>query len=215
MTRIPQMPDGRGSQKWLQHFVEKNPTALQPRGMKALTWLSPLANDDFAEYMDGAFLQHLGLPELVPALPSFWPVSGPRWDGLARVGSSVVLVEAKAHIAEALSTPSAASAPASRSLISASLAQTKTALGADDRSDWSRCFYQLANRIAHLWWLRENNIDAHLLFVGFLSATDMPHPATLDGWEALYLAANHALGLRENHLLSRYIHHVYPDVSAA
>jgi len=215
MTRIPQKSGGKGSQKWLQHYVETDPVALQPKTLKPLTWLSPLASDDYAEYMDASFLHRLDLSALVPALQSFWPASGPRWDGMARVGNSVVLVEAKAHIAEALSTPSAASAPTSRSLIAASLARTKAALGADDRSDWSRCFYQLSNRIAHLWWLRENKVDAHLLFVGFVNATDMPHPARIENWEALYLAANHALGLSERHPLSRYIHHVHPDVTAA
>lgn len=211
MTRIVQKtPAIKGSQKWLQHFVENQPQALQPKGLPPLTWISPRAADDFAEYMDATFLAKLDLADLSPALPAFWPASGPRWDGLARADKNVVLVEAKAHIAEALSTPSAATAPASRALVAASLARVKLALSADDRSDWSRCFYQYANRIAHLWWLRDQGVAAHLLFVGFVNAPDMPHPASAEAWDALFQAANHALGLSPSHALSRYIHHVHP-----
>lgn len=211
MTRTPQPDGGKGSQRWLQHLVATNPAALQPPGLPPLTWVSPRAADGFAEYSDADFLDQLGLARLAPALGAFWPQGGPRWDGLALAGGSVVLVEAKAHVAEALSTPSAARSPASRARIAASLSRAKQALGADDRSDWARCFYQYANRLAHLWWLRQQGVDAHLLFVGFIHAPDVPHPATESAWEALYLAANHALGLTPRHPLAGAIHHIHPD----
>ena len=211
LTRIVQKtPATKGSQKWLQHFVQTDPQALQPKTLPPLTWLSPCAEDDFAEYMDSTFLGKLNLDHLGPTLPDFWPTSGPRWDGLARSGDKVVLVEAKAHIAEALTTPSAATSPASKALISVSLNRVKQALSADDRSDWSRCFYQYANRIAHLWWLREHGVDAHLLFVGFVNARDTPRPASAETWQTLYKAADHALGLSPAHALARYIHHSHP-----
>jgi hypothetical protein len=216
MTRIKFNPTktAKGSQKWLQHMAEHRPDLLQPAGLPKLEWLSPRANDDYAEYMDAAFLDRLELGHLAAALPEFWPVSGPRWDGLARAGSKVVLVEAKAHLKEATSTPSAASSDDSIKLIARSLNHVKTALKADDRSDWTRCFYQYANRLAHLWWLREQKVDAHLLLVGFLNDAEVGGPASADGWKGVYIAINHALGLSQAHSLAGYIHHVHPDVNA-
>ena len=163
--------------------------------------------------MDADFLELLGLGHLATRLPEFWPVSGPHWDGLARAGSKVVLVEAKAHLKEATSTPSAASSDKSVDLIARSLNRVKTALKADNRSDWTRCFYQYANRLAHLWWLRERQVDAHLLLVGFLNDTAVGGPASADGWDGIYIAINHALGLSEAHSLAHHIHHIHPDVA--
>lgn len=59
---------------------------LQPTVMlvRSNTWLSPLQDDDYAEYRDAEFLHRLGLDELVPSLKQFWPRSGPEWDALSK-----------------------------------------------------------------------------------------------------------------------------------
>lgn len=212
MARLKQAAGLKGSQKWLQIAVAQAPQAVQPAGLPRLEWRSPLGSDDNAEYMDTAFLDRLGLSHLAPALAAFWPVSGPRWDGLARAGDAVVLVEAKAHLREALSTPCAASSPASRAQIAAALGAAKRGLRADDRSDWMRCFYQYANRLAHLWWLRQAGVDAHLVMIGFLNDAESRGPAEAGAWHAIYLAAHHAMGLSEAHPLARHVHHLHPDV---
>ncbi|MCC5988202.1 MAG: hypothetical protein JJT95_11015 [Pararhodobacter sp.] len=214
MSRLPQNPATRGSQKWLQHAVARAPHLLQPPSLPALTWLSPLAGDDFAEYRDGAFLQRLGLGHLAPVLADFWPRGGPVWDGLAMADNIVVLAEAKAHLREALSTPCAATAPASRARITEALAETRRALRGDDRSDWMRVFFQQANRLAHLQWLVSKGVDAHLLFIGFCGDTDMPLPGTPEAWQAMDLAVLHALGLGPTHPLAGRVHHVHPPVVA-
>jgi hypothetical protein len=213
MARVVPAPARKGSQFWLQHMVAHDPGALQPDALPPLEWLSPLAADDHAEYMDADFLHRLGLSHLAPALADFWPRSGPRWDGLARAGKAVVLVEAKSHLAEALSSPCAAS-PASLARIRRALDDTRAALRGDDRSDWSRVFYQYANRLAHLHWLRAQGVQAHLLLVGFVGDVAMKGPATAAEWHAIYLAAHHAMGLVEGHPLARFVHHVHPSCPA-
>jgi hypothetical protein len=202
----------RGSQKWLQRFVAESPDALRPSVLPPLAWISPIAETRFREYSDGAFLDALGLGRLKPDLAGFWPRGGAVWDGLALAGASPVLVEAKAHVAEFFSSPCAAEAETSRQRIAASLADCKRALGADDRSDWCRCFYQYANRLAHLWWLHRNGIEAHLLFVNFVGDADMKGPDTPSAWHAVERAADYALGLPTRHALSDYVHHVHPDI---
>lgn len=213
MPRKPQAPAPRGSQKWLQRAVALAPGRLQPRGLPPLEWLSPLADDGFAEYGDAAFLRRLGLPHLAPALDRFWPRGGPMWDGLARAGDAVVLVEAKAHLREALASPCGATAPASRARIAASLSETRASLNGDARSDWMRVFFQQANRLAHLHWLVAQGIDAHLLLIGFCGDTDLPLPGTPEAWTAMHLASLHALGLRPAHPLAARVHQCHPTVT--
>ena len=44
------------------------------------------------------------------------------------------------------------------------------------RTDWSHCFYQYANRLAHLYLLRESNgLDAFLVFVYFVDDRTVPN----------------------------------------
>lgn len=213
MPRIPQKPAMRGSQKWLQRAVAHAPHLLQPPGLPPLTWRSPLGNDDFAEYSDAAFLQRLGLDHLVPLIGGFWPRGGPVWDGLAIAGKAVVLVEAKAHLREAISTPCAATATESRARISAALADARGALGGDDRSDWMRVFFQQANRLTHLHWLVAQGVDAHLLQVGFCGDHAMRLPGTAEAWQAMDMAVLHALGLGQAHPLAGRVHHLHPPVA--
>jgi hypothetical protein len=202
----------RGSQKWLQRFVAEAPDALRPSVLPSLAWVSPIAETRFREYSDGAFLDALGLGRLKPDLAAFWPRGGAVWDGLALADGTPVLVEAKAHVAEFFSSPCAAEAGTSRLRIAASLAACKEALGADDRSDWSRCFYQYANRLAHLWWLHQQGVAAHLLFVNVVGDDDMKGPDTPAAWHAVERAADYALGLPTRHPLSAYVHHLHPDI---
>jgi hypothetical protein len=123
-------------------------------------WVSPLAEDNFAEYRDASFLVRLGLEALTPNLREFWPARGPQWDALGVFDGGIVLVEAKAHIREFFSPPTTASG---RSLeqIRVAFALTRASLGASEKSAWESSFYQYANRIAHLDFLRRNKANAH------------------------------------------------------
>ena len=101
--RRKQEPTDSGSQRWLQMAVNRCPTvidaAIRETGVEMsgdIDWVSPLENDDFAEYADSDFLDRLDICLKRRPLMDFWPPSGPRWDGLARCGDSVLLIEAKA-----------------------------------------------------------------------------------------------------------------------
>lgn len=216
-----QPPGRRGSLKWIQRAVNERWATLEgpilgATKASALSWVSPLAEDSFAEYRDEAFLERLSVERLAAQLEGFWPGRGPQWDALARLdGGGVVLVEAKAHVAE-MCSPGSAAGPASLARIEAALAEVADRLGARaDRAPWSVHFYQLANRLAHLDFLRRNGVQAWLALVNFTGDVEMNGPASGEAWEAAYEVAFHVMGLPRRHALSPYLIHLAVPVEAA
>jgi hypothetical protein len=219
MGRVSQLAGKLGSLKWIQRAVNEawpslnEPIANAVGKDQAIDWRSPLHSDDYAEYRDGAFLERLGLGHLRPELAAYWPSGGPQWDALGVTsGGTVLLVEAKAHIAE-MCSPSSSASETSLSLIKLRLDETAEALRAQSkRADWHVVFYQLANRLAHLHWLRTQSVDARLVLVNFLNDEEMAGPSSAAEWMAAYHVALHALGLSPGHRLARYVIEVFPDV---
>ncbi len=184
----------------------------QLKQARRVTWLSPLRDQRYAEYRDGDFLELLGRADLIPRLAKFWPARGPQWDAIATTDNDdVLLVEAKAHIAELCSPPTAAS-PKSRKQIERALKETIHTCKAQPRAAWTDVFYQLANRLAHLKFLRDAKVRAWLVLVNFLGDADMKGPTNRAEWEAAYAVALYVLGLEKRNPLAKYIIHVYPDV---
>lgn len=217
--RVTQTEGKRGSLKWIQRAVNEQWLSLnQPiidhiGGNATIKWLSPIKEDGFAEYRDTAFLRLIGHESLAPALSACWPTRGPQWDALGRVSrGDVLLVEAKAHIAEMCSPGTTASAT-SRTRIEATLGTLAQELGAaSTRASWADHFYQLANRLAHLQFLRSQGVPAWLVLVNFVGDQEMGGPSNSETWEAAYEVAFHVMGLSRKHSLSPYIIHVYPTV---
>ena len=220
MSRVVQAAASRGSQKWLQILVNQHPERINRYLAETLKlgdsdrveWLSPLEKDGYAEYRDQAFLDRLGVPAGSVPLKSFWPSRGPQWDGLARTDRGhLILVEAKAHIPEMCSSPTGAKGK-SLAMICASLDETKRFLRSRAKIDWSTCFYQYTNRLAHLYFLRERaRLPAYLLFVYFLQDYDVGGPATQSEWESAIELVETFLDVR-HHRLSDYVLHAFIDV---
>lgn len=217
--RVKQPEGKRGSLKWIQRAVnEQWPSLNQPItdhiGSNApIKWLSPVESDDYAEYRDASFLRRIGQASLVDALTGYWPARGPQWDALGETSrGDILLVEAKAHIAE-MCSPGTAASPASRLLIDETLSRLAQQLAASPkRASWSDHFYQLSNRLAHLHFLRTHGVSAWLVLVNFLGDRDMAGPKTSEAWEAAYEVAFHVMGLPRTHSLSPFIIHIYPSV---
>jgi hypothetical protein len=117
-------------------------------------------------------------------LADFWPRGGHQWDGLARTASGkFIVVEAKAHAAE-LTSHCMATDHRSLALIETSLEDTKRFYGARKDAIWDKNYYQYANRLAHLYFLREcNKLDAFLVFLNFADASDVGKPCNAVQWE--------------------------------
>jgi hypothetical protein len=218
MGRFAQNPGKRGSLKWIQRAVNERPDLLDGEILKRLApansieWLSPLAAHKYAEYRDADFLELIGKDGLAPKLARFWPARGPQWDAIGKSDKGdVLLVEAKAHIPE-LCSPATQASPKSRKMIERAMKATIETCRAQPRAAWTDVFYQLANRLAHLKFLRDAKVRAWLVLVNFIGDEDMKGPRTQAEWEAAYAVAFHVMGLDKRNPLSKYIIHVYPDV---
>jgi hypothetical protein len=209
----------KGSKRHMQDAVAERADALaesigetlpELRGRR-LTWVSPLAANGYEEFYDEAFLGALGLGAHRSALGEFWPSGGPNWDALATVEGpegGVVLVEAKAHVGE---TPDPdrclAKSPRSLALIEASLLRARAYFGVPDTAPrWTEHHYQVANRLAHLWWLHvECRVPTWLVLLGFTDSSDWRDPLTPDGWRSQVAATLVKLGMPEKHPLSHRV----------
>jgi hypothetical protein len=220
MPRIEQQPAKKGSQKWLQQLVNNRPDLFARESAPALHlapgdqifWLSPLKDDAYSEYSDDAFLERLNINLPKYSLDMFWPKRGPVWDGIGYTsGGDIILLEAKAHIGEMVSPPTAAG-KTSLPKIRKSLDDTKKFLGSKSLHDWASTYYQYTNRLAHLYLLRElNGLPAHLVFLYFVNAKDVGGPSTREEWEGAIKLLHNFLGVNR-HKLSPYVVDVFIDV---
>lgn len=216
MGRYPQLsgPKVKGSLRWIQLMVNTHPRVLNAAiSLGPIDWRSPLATDEFAEYRDTAFLDKLDVKLPKVPLDSFWPARGPQWDALGRAKSgAVVLLEAKAHIAEIMSPGSKAGQRSSQELIRKALDSTARALHAKLGLDWTKRFYQYTNRLAHAYLFQElNEVRTRLVFVYFLNDSDFPDgPTSRREWEAAVRVLHEALGITGH--VPNYVKDVFIDV---
>jgi len=218
--------DTKGSQKWLRLLINHAPELvnrelgrrLDFKVGETVQWLSPLKKDNYHEYSDQKALDRFcSLEYKKRPLKDFWPPGGPHWDALATttVSHKVILVEAKAYIAEMKSGRSNATHGASKELIKRSIQETKDSLASELGGDWNEPFYQYANRLSFLHFLRtiNGNKNTYLLFLYFVNA-DVPHPATREQWEGAIELLDLYLGIKKRHrVIKEGVLHVFIDVN--
>jgi hypothetical protein len=164
----------------------------------AIEWVSPLEDERFREYRDGAFLEKLRIPDLARQLAEYWPSRGPRWDALARLDrpgddrpSGILLIEAKSYPGEMYSGGCRANEQA-RKKIAPALDAARSGLGASS-CDWTGPLYQCANRLAHVYFLRSlAKVPAWFVTVCFVG--DSHKPTSREEWTPALRTARRALG---------------------
>jgi hypothetical protein len=201
----------RGSQRQLQDYVNLAPSALDHAILSALPikvqqnsprikWVSPLADKEFREYRDDEFLSALGLGQFSKELDNFWPKFGPCWDALGILTTSLpgslpiaLLIEAKSHVPEVYGNGCQASG-ISRALIEKSVNAAKNWCGAQADSDWTGSVYQFANRIAHLYFIRQR-LNRSCFLVNLHFVDDPYRPTSQSEWLAALEVIHRELGL--------------------
>ena len=97
-------------------------------------------------------------------------------------------------------------------MIREALEETKAALGALPGMDWTCCFYQYANRIAHAHFLHDlKGIPTRLVSLYIVGDIDMQGPSTRAEWEAAMDVLHEALGIRGR--VPGYVQDVFMDGS--
>jgi len=220
MGRFPQSRGRKGSKKWIQTLINEQPELLTTRikanfgfdQSESICWLSPLEEDCYAEYRDQAFLKRLDVSLDKVPLAEFWPRGGPQWDALGRSSENrVFLIEGKSHISELVSSLRAKDQK-SREKVLKSLECAKRSFGSSVGSDWSSPYYQYANRLAHLFLLRELNcVAAYLVFVYFTNDIGMGGPKTAVEWKSELERVHSHLGIGR-HSLEKFVSDIFIDV---
>lgn len=144
----------------------------------------------------------------------FWPQRGNshNWDGIFKIGNTWYFVEAKAHLDEAFQTCAAKNSESRKKITEAF---EKTCGNKDIAKTWIESnSYQLANRIAFLYFCRENGIDANLCYISFLNGyKKIPrlNVENVSDWEKIWAEKYNKLQLSEEQ--KKKIFHVYIDCS--
>ena len=220
MPRKVQKKAVKGSQLWLQEWVnhrtdtlnEALRSQLRLTDKDSITWLSPLENDEYAEYQGEKFLDKLSIRLQNRDLKSFWPRNGPCWDGLAKTSrGDILLIEAKANLPELASTCKAG--PQALTLIQSSLAETSKYYGVSPTRQWLERYYQYANRLAHLYLLRQlNGIPAYLIFIYFVNDFGTRGPESVGEWISKIEDMHTHLGINQSQL-TPYVIDLFLDVT--
>ena len=144
----------------------------------------------------------------------FWPQRGNamNWDGIFTIGGDTwFFVEAKAHEGESYQKCSASS-ETSKAIINKAFMQTIDWLHATPQSKWidSNC-YQLANRLAFLFFCRQCGIKARLLYIGFVRGfrRKKDEVQTADDWMKIWKEELEILGL-DIQSMTQYISFIHP-----
>ena len=182
-----------------------------------LKWLSPLGEDNFAEYqLNHEEMLHnfmISGREAESMFP-FWPWRQPQWGGIA-LGKqgTLYLLEAKSHMGE-LKSKLAAADPKSRELIQKTLAKIKAeAYPQGNYDSWLWEYYQFANRLAFLHLLNDTRLlkrlhlrEVRLVFVNFANDVTMGKLSTTEEqWQNSYFGTEAADGMLEKILGTREI----------
>lgn len=213
--------EGYGSEDHLRNYLQRHRkkfdaavAAALGAHPKSLAWLDypKTASGRDREFQGLSFLGTAATP-LRQEWRAAWPTTGRQqsWDAIGRLDDAWLLVEAKSNAPEFTSPPTTAT-PDSLKTIKRTLNRVKRDLGVHRFVPWTGTYYQYANRLAMLWFLRKHDVEARLVLIYFYGdkfPDATPCPRTPREWEPLFDARRLTLGLPKRHALSKYEHHVF------
>lgn len=193
-----------------------------PYNRKSPTWDGEILSVDFLAGCGGASWQEFW-PDRQPGRQNRQGM--PSWDAVGKVQLSNgetewLIVEAKAHRAEFASPKAGCGAKgASRGQIMHALRATHSELALSDGPKWDDVhdlwmgrYYQLANRLAVLRFLRAHGHPARLLYIFFAGDSYRDCPSTGAKWLEEVRLAYTAMGLPKRHALSPWCHYLTLNV---
>lgn len=152
--------------------------------------------------------------DIEAAWKKFWPQRGSamNWDGVFTIDDTWFFVEAKAHEEESYQKCSASS-ETSIAIINEAFEKTKSWLQATPEKQWiaSNC-YQLANRLAFLFFCHQCKIKARLVYIGFVNGfrRKKDEIKAAEDWGRVWNDELKTLGLDAKRV-ENLISFIYPD----
>ncbi len=219
---------GYGSEWHLLRFLGRHRgdfsrAVVEACGGESIDWLdhpfNPAAETGDAEWKGLDFVPDASIRD---AWAKVWPQRGnvQNWDAVGQLRhgetNAWLLVEAKAHVGEMASSCSAKS-PESLHRIRAAIAHTKEAQGIPETADWESGYYQYANRLVVLHFLRELGVDARLLFLYFVGDrfpnAGVESPQEKEDWDSALEKQRSHLGLPSSFPLKEHVHELFLPVN--
>ena len=147
-----------------------------------------------------------------------------NWDGIFCVGEELYVVEAKANIEEVRSDCKAENADSIAS-INTNLKELKKHFAVQSESDWSKKYYQFANRLAFIKLMKDYGIKAKLVNIyfinGYIHKIYFPDTkewrevynksASRDNWSEVIKKEKDYLGLNGNEEINKVVKDVFID----
>ena len=206
MSNTSNGPGEKGSKKWMQFVANDKDCKKQLNramsGKQELIWISPRADENYAEYKlnQEKMLEWLDIidKDVANEVFSFWPKQQSQWDGIAvtKDWKDYYLIEAKAHLSE-VDTPRKFLVPGSSQgklandeLILKSMKEAYDALAdGGDFENWKSKYYQLANRMTFMYFLNKSPLlkdkRFHIVLLNFVNDLDYK-PTSKAAWEEHY-----------------------------
>jgi hypothetical protein len=214
---------GYGSEDHFRRYRSERSSELDRYLVRALSgpdasleWIYPTGKAGEREPTGVGFIADKRIQEM---WRSFWPQRGRAhcWDGVARIirdGSSEwLLIEAKSNVPEFVTPACGAKKEGGLGVITRSLNRLKTSLGVHRFYPWLGTYYQYANRLLMLDFLKERaGVSARLMnvyFTGDVFPDGTECPADEASWRALIEARRLTLGLPKRHRLSERCHEAF------
>lgn len=202
---------GYGSEDHLRRYMTERRADLDRAVLGAMNnplasceWLAfPTRSDGSGNDRELEGMEFLSQAKSVEAWKQFWPTTGSsqNWDAVGRLvdGSKTewLLVEAKARARELNSACKAVGK--GRAIIEKALLETRLHMKITADRSWTDSFYQIANRLASLYFLNQIAKEpARLVFVYFTGdryPDGSVGPKDQLAWEAIIAEAHEALAL--------------------
>ena len=153
---------------------------------------------------------------------AWWPQSGNvhNWDAIGRLQrdgtSEWLLIEAKGNIEELRQSTGAKPISQGGGLeqIQDRLGETQKAVGLTGEQDWTKPYYQYANRLAFLYFLEQQGVAARLMFVYFTgdATSSQTCPISAEEWYPHLHQMKSHLGLTGRSALEQRVHELFVEV---
>lgn len=159
------------------------------------------------------FKNEANFSEIESAWKKFWPQSGNsiNWDGIFKCGDTYYFVEAKAHKDEI--SPCKAKVQSKKKIKTAFKKTIEWLDCTSDEDSWIESKnYQLANRLAFIYFCECNGIKARLVYINFINGYRAPAKklsiANKEKWQEIWKKKYADLKLTEDKLKNK-LYHVY------